>query len=441
MRGLLASVVFALAAVATTGPAAAQPGASAVMTTSAGTSAGSVTLVTDGGKVRVRAELTRLPPGFHGFHVHAVGSCAAPTFMSAGGHLNPAGAAHPSHAGDMPVVHVNADGTASIELTTDRFRVPDLFDADGSAIIVHANPDNYANIPRDRYDPDPDAMTLATGDAGGRLACGVIAPTSPPTAARPRTPEARAILGSSGTVELSEEGGKVVVRAELAQLPPGFHGFHVHAVGRCDPPTYMSAEGHLNPAGASHPAHAGDMPLAHVNADGKASLSFATDRFRLADLFDADGSAIIVHANPDNYANIPADRYDPDPDAMTLATGDAGGRIACGVLRKIEACQITVSPKRIVAGERARVRATVRGRASGGRLEGIIVRYRGAGVRKTAVTNQFGRVALRVRPSGAGTLRVIAEAGAASRACRASVRVIARKRGAVQPGARLTGSR
>jgi Cu-Zn family superoxide dismutase len=55
--------------------------------------------------------------------------------------------------------------------------VGDLFDLDGSAIIVHANPDNYANIPKDRYDPDPDATTLATGDAGGRVACGVIKPS------------------------------------------------------------------------------------------------------------------------------------------------------------------------------------------------------------------------------------------------------------------------
>ena len=179
MRRFLASVVLALAAVVAAEPAVAQPSASAVMTTSAGTSAGSVTLVTETAKVRVRADLTRLPPGFHAFHLHSVGSCVGPTFASAGGHLNPAGAAHPSHAGDMPVVFVNADGTAVIELTTDRFRVADLFDADGSAIIVHASPDNYANIPTDRYDPDPDATTLATGDAGARVLWGVPSTLTP----------------------------------------------------------------------------------------------------------------------------------------------------------------------------------------------------------------------------------------------------------------------
>ena len=68
-----------------------------------------------------------------------------------------------------------------------------------------------------------------------------------------------------------------------------------------------------------------------VNADGKAKAKFKTDRFRVADLFDADGSAVIIHANPDNYANIPT-RYVATPDTATLATGDAGARIACGVV-------------------------------------------------------------------------------------------------------------
>ena len=136
---------------------------------------------------------------------------------------------------------------------------------------------------------------------------------------------------SLGTV-LIEGDGQVTVRAKVGGLEPGFHGFHVHEVGACAGPSFASAGGHLNPAGGRHPEHAGDMPVLLVNADGTARASFGSDRFGLADLFDLDGSAIIVHANPDNYANIP-DRYDPDPDAMTLATGDAGGRVACGVIK------------------------------------------------------------------------------------------------------------
>lgn len=125
-----------------------------------------------GGGVRVRVEVNGLPPGFHGFHIHSVALCEAP-FTTAGGHWNPAGQTHPSHAGDQPVLMVNADGTGSLSFVSDRYGLTDLFDADGNAFIVHANPDNYANVLR--YGT-PDATTLATGDAGGRIACGVIQP-------------------------------------------------------------------------------------------------------------------------------------------------------------------------------------------------------------------------------------------------------------------------
>ena len=139
-----------------------------------GDTIGTVSLTpADGGNVRVKVSVRDLPPGFHGFHVHAVGVCEPP-FTSAGGHHNPAGASHPGHAGDLPVLYVTEGGRATAEVVTDRFAIKTLFDADGSALIVHAKPDNYANIPTDRYDPDPDTMTLATGDAGARHACGLI---------------------------------------------------------------------------------------------------------------------------------------------------------------------------------------------------------------------------------------------------------------------------
>jgi superoxide dismutase, Cu-Zn family len=139
-----------------------------------------------------------------------------------------------------------------------------------------------------------------------------------------------------GVVKLTQEEDQVLVRAVVRGLPAGFHGFHVHAVGECVPP-FTSAGGHYNPGGAGHGSHAGDMPLLLVNNDGTAQLRFPTDRFTVAQLFDADGSAIIVHAAADNYANIPT-RYHSHtentfgPDSATLATGDAGGRLACGVV-------------------------------------------------------------------------------------------------------------
>jgi Cu-Zn family superoxide dismutase len=143
-----------------------------------GDSVGVVKLLQKGDTVDVRADLRDLPPGFHGFHVHAVGECVPP-FTSAGGHYNPGGGVHGDHAGDMPVLLVNEDGTAQARFTTDRFTVRDLVDTDGSAVIVHEAPDNFANIPN-RYHSHtedvfgPDSVTLAVGDAGGRLACGII---------------------------------------------------------------------------------------------------------------------------------------------------------------------------------------------------------------------------------------------------------------------------
>jgi superoxide dismutase, Cu-Zn family len=139
-----------------------------------------------------------------------------------------------------------------------------------------------------------------------------------------------------GFVKLTKQGGKVIVRGEVSGLTPGFHGFHVHAVGECVAP-FTSAGGHYNPGGVDHGFHAGDMPSLLVLDAGTAEGQFATDNFAIDDLFDADGSAIIVHAGADNFANIPT-RYVqaatgiPGPDAATLATGDAGARVVCGVV-------------------------------------------------------------------------------------------------------------
>ncbi len=135
-----------------------------------------------------------------------------------------------------------------------------------------------------------------------------------------------------GTVTLTQEQDGVRVTAETSNLSPGFHGFHIHGIGKCEPP-FASAGGHFNPAGENHPHHAGDLPNLLVIADGRAFMVVKTDRFKLGDLFNEDGSAIIIHAGPDNHANIPS-RYSPDPDAATLSTGDAGGRDACGVITR-----------------------------------------------------------------------------------------------------------
>jgi Cu-Zn family superoxide dismutase len=140
------------------------------------------------------------------------------------------------------------------------------------------------------------------------------------------------------TFKQHPSGGPVTVRVRAHGLEPGFHGFHVHAVGRCDPPTFASAGPHLGAPHQIHDDHRGDLPVLLVRADGSAAAVSVTDRFSLAELRDADGSAVIVHANADNYANIP-NRYRSGasgaagPDAETLQAGDSGARVACGAVR------------------------------------------------------------------------------------------------------------
>ena len=135
-----------------------------------------------------------------------------------------------------------------------------------------------------------------------------------------------------GRVWFREKGRAVWVFAHVRDLPPGFHGFHIHETGACEP-DFGAAGGHLNPAGADHPGHAGDQPTLLVMEDGTGVLAFATDRYSIDDLRDDDGSAVMVHELPDNYANIP-ERYAPQgSDEETRSTGDAGGRIACGEVR------------------------------------------------------------------------------------------------------------
>jgi superoxide dismutase, Cu-Zn family len=155
-------------------------GAVAELRNAAGVRVGDARFRDDGNNVRVQVDVSGMPPGFHGFHVHAIALCEGEGgFASAGGHLTQpaghphAGAEHANHAGDMPSLYVANDGTGSASFIVDRFTIAELFDADGSALIIHAGPDNFANIPT-RYAPAPDAMTLATGDAGGRIACAVI---------------------------------------------------------------------------------------------------------------------------------------------------------------------------------------------------------------------------------------------------------------------------
>ncbi|HTE84909.1 MAG TPA: superoxide dismutase family protein [Dehalococcoidia bacterium] len=153
---------------------AAQGGTTVVLHKLAGDEVGTVTFTQSADKVLVQVSVSGLPPGFHGFHVHTVPLCDAGTgFMSAGGHFNPSDRRHADHAGDMTNLYVGGDGTGGMSLWTDRFTVGQVLGMGGASVIIHASPDNFANIPT-RYAPAPDETTLTNGDSGDRIVCGLF---------------------------------------------------------------------------------------------------------------------------------------------------------------------------------------------------------------------------------------------------------------------------
>lgn len=144
--------------------------ASATLIDTSGTVVGFAKFVelTDG-RILVNIHAQGLAPGEHGIHVHAVGACTlgvTPPFSSAGGHFNPTGTTHGSHAGDLGNITANPAGRANMTLISDRFTLSagmvSLFDADGSALVIHAGMD--------------DLVTDPAGNSGARVACGVIQP-------------------------------------------------------------------------------------------------------------------------------------------------------------------------------------------------------------------------------------------------------------------------
>ncbi|WP_285031984.1 superoxide dismutase family protein [Mycolicibacterium sp. lyk4-40-TYG-92] len=164
-----------------------------------------VTVETTGGGI--------LAPGSHGMHIHSVGKCEG-DFTSAGGHLQVAGhTGHPA-SGDLTPLNVRGDGTGKVVATTDAFTEAGLKGPEGSALIIHQGPDNFANIPP-RYThngtPGPDAETLATGDAGGRVACAVLAPAGASSSPSPST--------STSTATVTETTGVPVAPPATASSP------------------------------------------------------------------------------------------------------------------------------------------------------------------------------------------------------------------------------
>jgi superoxide dismutase, Cu-Zn family len=174
---------------------------------------------------------------------------------------------------------------------------------------------------------------LARGAVAGVAAlllagCAAVSPTATGATA---VADMRNVSGQPvGTAMLTQIGDVVRIELEVQGLPPGTKGVHIHEVGSCEPPTFTSAGGHFNPLGKQHGLlnpqgpHAGDLANIVVGPDGKGRLEtsagFVTLGAGTNSLLDANGSALVIHAAPDDF------RTDP--------TGNSGARIACGVISK-----------------------------------------------------------------------------------------------------------
>jgi superoxide dismutase, Cu-Zn family len=186
---------------------------------------------------------------------------------------------------------------------------------------------------------------LVAGRLASRRAAWIIALALALTACRmpyvpgvtPPPPAAVANLADSsgrvvGKAVLLQQRAGVRILLDVKGVTPGTKAVHIHEAGRCDPPSFESAGAHFNPTKAEHGTanprgpHAGDLPNITVDATGQGHLEVTASRVTLekgrASLFDADGSALVLHEGPD--------------DARTNPAGNSGARAACGVIRRAE---------------------------------------------------------------------------------------------------------
>jgi Cu-Zn family superoxide dismutase len=124
-----------------------------------------------------------------------------------------------------------------------------------------------------------------------------------------------------------------LLKLSIKGIPPGEHAFHIHAVGKCDAPSFDSAGPHFNPGNVHHGimsgvGHAGDMPNLHVPQNGALEVevinaAITLDRNKPYSIFRPEGTSVVIHSGRDDYTSDPA--------------GNAGSRIACGVIRQAPA--------------------------------------------------------------------------------------------------------
>ena len=160
------------------------------------------------------------------------------------------------------------------------------------------------------------------------LSAAVLAAQNPATTAKADLADSQG--KKVGTAELTQTADGVKIALAVSGLAPGQHAFHIHAAGKCEGPDFKSAGAHFNPYNKKHGfknpygPHAGDMENIQVGSDGTGKAEIVNKQVALADgpnsLFHEGGTAIVIHASPD--------------DNMTDPAGNAGARIACGAITK-----------------------------------------------------------------------------------------------------------
>jgi Cu-Zn family superoxide dismutase len=166
---------------------------------------------------------------------------------------------------------------------------------------------------------------LAQATKGGAGAAKSAAPAAPTANASLKTADGKDV----GTATLTQTRGGVRIALALKDLPPGDHAFHMHSVGKCEPPGFTSAGPHFNPENKKHGKlnkegrHAGDMDNIRVPANGKLRVTvvdkdITMEKGKPNSVFQDSGTALVIHAGKDDYMTDPA--------------GNAGDRIACGII-------------------------------------------------------------------------------------------------------------
>jgi Cu-Zn family superoxide dismutase len=141
--------------------------------------------------------------------------------------------------------------------------------------------------------------------------------------------ESRSGSTATGTATFTQHGDKVALKVVVTGLTPGVHAIHLHDKGDCSAPDAASAGGHWNPTSENHgkwahaPFHHGDLGNLTADDKGKAEMHMESEIWTLGDGKPSDvvGHSVIVHANADDFTTQP--------------TGNAGGRVACGVIAKL----------------------------------------------------------------------------------------------------------